>query len=117
MNRAGLPPHISPAGISLFTILPAPIIAPSPILTAFTIRVFIPILNEKDILAYDYLPRIKPSVAGIVEMRKNTRSGCDDTTGTNLNKIGKHSIKLHIGSDETLPIDFNPTKFQHSPAK
>lgn len=43
MNRAGFPAHISPAGISRFTILPAPITAPSPILTAFTISVFIPI--------------------------------------------------------------------------
>ncbi len=113
MNRAGLPPHISPAGISLFTI-PGSYNSPVSNIDSIYNKSIHP---DKDILAYDYLPRIKPSVAGIVEMRKNTRSGCDDTTGTNLNKIGKHSIKLHIGSDETLPIDFNPTKFQHSPAK
>lgn len=41
-KRAGFPAQISPAGMSRFTMLPAPITAPSPIFTAFTMRVFIP---------------------------------------------------------------------------
>lgn len=43
MKCAGFPAHISPAGISLVTTLPAPTTAPSPISTAFTIRVLTPI--------------------------------------------------------------------------
>ena len=37
MNLAGLPAQISPAGMSLVTIEPAPIIAPSPIVTLLQI--------------------------------------------------------------------------------
>lgn len=47
MNLAGLPPQISADGISFVMTLPAANIALSPILTALTIRVFIP-MNTLD---------------------------------------------------------------------
>ena len=42
MNLAGLPPQISPDGISLDTTLPAPIIAFSPIFTPFSMILLVP---------------------------------------------------------------------------
>lgn len=47
MNLAGLPPHTSSLGISLFITLPAANTALSPIFTALIIRVFMP-MNTLD---------------------------------------------------------------------
>src|SRR5579872_6507850 len=43
INLAGLPPQISPAGMSLATTDPAPTMAPSPIVTPFRIVEWAPI--------------------------------------------------------------------------
>lgn len=54
MKCAGFPAQISPAGISLVITLPAPITAPSPIKTEFTMRVLNPM---KHLLPIFTLPR------------------------------------------------------------